>query len=98
MQKNDGLTKADKIREGIVQPLSASSEKIRFGAPDGPRQRHGGKYDGQSPLEYSGHEAVAGFLAFPTSIREFKSVKDLARHFHVTRMTIYRWGHDPDVI
>jgi hypothetical protein len=97
MQNNE-LTKVDQNHQGIVQAPNVLSEKNRFGAPDGPRRHRNEKYDGQSPLEYPGHEAVANFLALPKSIRQFRSVKDLAKHFHVTRMTINRWGHDPDVI
>lgn len=84
--------------QGIIEAPKTQSEKIRYGAPDGPRRRRSEIYDGQLPLEYPGHEAVARFLASPRSIRQFKSTKDLAKHFQVSRMTIFRWGHDPDVI
>lgn len=73
------------------------SRKIRYGAPDGPRNNRQ-DYDGHEPLEYPGHEAVAQYLASPKSIREFKSDNHLAKHFRVSRMTICRWKHDPDVI
>lgn len=50
------------------------------------------------PLEYPGHEAVAQFLAFPESQGEFKSFKAIAKHFKVTRMTVYRCSKDLDVL
>lgn len=74
------------------------SQKIRYGAPDGPRKKRWENYDGHQPLEYPGHEAVAQYLASPRMLREFKSDRHLAKHFRVSRMTICRWKHDPDVI
>jgi hypothetical protein len=90
--------KQDQTLRGNVEPLEVQSEKIRYGAPDGPRHKRRGKYDGRSPLNYPGHEAVAQYLAAPKSLREFRSDMDLAKHFQVTRMTIYRWKNDVDVM
>ena len=98
MQTKNRLTKEDQDHQGIVEANNPLSRKARFGGPDGPRRNRSEEYDGQSPLEYPGHEAVAHFLAEPKSIRQFKSVKDMAKHFHVSRMTIFRWGHDPNVV
>ena len=75
----------------------AQSGKTRFGAPDGPRQNHS-KTDRREPLEFLGHETVAQFLATPKSQREFKSITALARHFNITRMTVYCWMNDIDVM
>src|ERR1700730_16401090 len=70
---------------------AAQSEKIRSGAPDGPRQCRRMSHDRREPLEYPGHETVAQFMATPQSMREFKSVTALAKHLGVTRKTIYCW-------
>jgi hypothetical protein len=98
MQKQNRLTKNSQDHQGIDETSKAHLRKIRYGAPDGPRRPRGEKCDGHEPLEYPGHEAVAQYLAAPKSLREFKSDSDLAKHFHVSRMTICRWRHDPDVI
>jgi len=84
--------------QGTLQSQQVATEKIRHGAPDGPRRQRSETYDGSSPLEYPGHEAVAQYLAAPKSLRELKSDTDVADYFQVTRMTIFRWKRDPDVI
>jgi hypothetical protein len=81
-----------------IESSNAPSEKIRHGAPSGPRQKRRDRYDGREPLPYVGHEAVAQFLAAPTSLRKFKSLAALAAHFKVTRMTVHRWKQDSDVM
>ena len=98
METKNGLPKERHDLRGIAESNNPLSRKARFGAPDGPRRRRSEKYDGQSPLEYPGHEAVAHFLASPKSIRQFKSANDLAKHYDVSRMTIFRWAHDPNVL
>jgi hypothetical protein len=98
MQNKNIITKEANDHQGILEDPKALSKKVRFGAPDGPRRHPREKNDYQSPLEYPGHEATAQFLATAKSIREFKSDEDLAKHFHVTRQTIFRWRHDADVI
>jgi hypothetical protein len=55
-------------------------------------------YDGSKPLGWPELEAVAQFLATPKPIREFKTFVDLAKHFNVSRMTIYRWSRHVDVL
>jgi len=90
--------KQDQSLKGNVEPQKEQSEKIRVGAPDGPRRKRKGKYDGSSPLNYPGHEAIAQHLAAPKSLRQFKSDIEFAKHFQVERMTVYRWKQDPDVI
>jgi hypothetical protein len=72
-------------------------EKLNFGPPPGPPKCHK-DYDGHSPLEYAGLEAVAHHLAEPKSLRQFKSDSDLAKYFRVTRMTIHRSKKNIDVI
>ncbi len=90
--------KPDETLPGNLESLKEHSGKIRFGASDGPRRKRKGKYDGSSPLIYLGHETVAQHLALPKSLRKFKSDGDIAKHFSVERMTVYRWKKDPDVI
>ena len=75
----------------------AQSGKTRLGAPDGPRQNRGSS-DRRKPLELPGHEAVAQFLATQKSLREFKTVTALAKHFNITTKTIYCWMKDDNVM
>jgi len=89
--------KEDQTSQDSIEPLGIPSEKIRYGAPDGPRKTHRPHYDGREPLEYPGHEAVAQFLATPESHREFNSITAVAKHFNVSRVTVYRWTQDIDV-
>jgi hypothetical protein len=84
--------------EGAVGNPSGLSEKVRYGAPDGPRQKRRPRHNGREPLDYPGHEALAQFLAAPKSDREFKSLTALANHFNVTRNTAHRWKRDIDVM
>jgi hypothetical protein len=77
---------------------AAQSEKIRSGAPDGPRQCRRMSHDRREPLEYPGHETVAQFMATPQSMREFKSVTALAKHLNLARKTIHCWMNDVDVM
>ena len=90
--------KIDKKRKGIAAAPKAQSEKVRYGAPCGPRITESENYDGRTPIEWPGHETVAQYLAAPKSLREFKSDSDLAKHFQVNRMTVHRWKNAPDVI
>ena len=85
----------DKNNQHDSSITDPQSRKVRYGAPDGPSKD---RRESHEPLEYPGHEAVAQFLAAPRALREFKSDNDLAKHFGVTRMTIYRWKQNPDVI
>jgi hypothetical protein len=39
-------------------------------------------------------EAIAEYLATPKSIRQFKSFGELADHFNISRMTVYRHSKD----
>ena len=82
----------------IVSTADMRSKRIRNVAPNGPRKKRREKHDCSEALEYPGREALAQFLATPRSLREFGSYNDLAKHFEVTRMTIFRWKQDTDVI
>jgi hypothetical protein len=90
-------TEEPENHEGMVGSAEEQSEKIRYGAPDGPRPEGSEDYNGHTPIEYPGLEAVAQYLAAPKSLREFKSDNELAKYFDVTRNTIQRWKHHPDV-
>jgi hypothetical protein len=90
--------KEDQPPQDNVEPLKVDSEKTRYGPPDGPRKNRQPGYDGREPLEYPGHEATAQFLATPESEREFDSITALAKHFDVSRTTVYRWTQDIDVL
>ena len=46
----------------------------------------------------AGREALAQFLAASRSLREFKSYSALANYFHMSRMTIYRWTLEVEVM
>ena len=78
--------------------IDAQSKKIRYGAPDGPRENRRENYHGREPLEFLGHEAAAWFLAVPKNLREIKSIAALAKHFSVTRKTVHYWMKDIDVL
>jgi hypothetical protein len=92
------MTQDQKAR-GKVEPPNLQSEEIRQDASDGPRRKREGKnYDGSSPLSSPGHEALAQYLAAPKSLRKFRSDIEFAKHFQVTRMTVYRWKQNPEVI
>lgn len=62
------------------------------------RRRRKRNYDGTKPLEYPELEALAEFLSTPKQFREFRTFADLAEKFDVSRMTIYRWSRDADVL
>jgi hypothetical protein len=88
----------DKNKQQNSNGTDVHSEKIRYGAPDGPRNKPRKYYDGREPLEFPGHEATAWFLAVPEALRDFKSISALARYFNVSRVTVYRWTRDIDVM
>ena len=54
------------------------------------------KQDKTKPLDLPEDEAIAQYLATPKSIREFKSMTDLAMHFNISRMTVHRRTKDLD--
>ena len=96
-QKNEVVREVQNHEENFEAP-NAPSKKIQHATPSGPRQKRRYSYDGSEPLAYAGHEAIAQFLAAPTSLRKFKSLTVLAAHFKVTRMTVHRWRQDIDVM
>lgn len=58
--------------------------------PAVPPRKHKRKQDKTKPLDSPEDEAIAQYLATPKSIREFKSITDLAEHFNICRQTFYR--------
>jgi hypothetical protein len=96
------------MKNGIPNPVNPLTtqpdaelrepQKIRYGAPNGPRRTERENLDRREPIPYPGHEAVAQYLAAPDSERQFRSVQELADHFHVTRKTIYAWRKDEFVL
>lgn len=56
------------------------------------------EYDGTEPLDDPADEAIAQFLAAPQEFRQFKSVSALAKHFNLSRMTVYRRKENVDVV
>lgn len=59
-------------------------------SPAHPSRKRKRKFDKSTPLDSPEAEAIAQYLATPKSIRDFKSLTDLARNFNVSRMTVYR--------
>jgi len=56
------------------------------------------KFNKTRPLDPPSDEAIAEYLATPKSIREFKSFSELAKHFDISRMTVYRRSKDSSVL
>jgi hypothetical protein len=94
--------------EGFV--FEATNQQTRFkrdpgsklrawgDTPDHTRRKRKQEYDGTTPLECPELEAVAEFLVTPKPIREVKTFTALAKNFGVSRMTVYRWTKDEDVL
>ena len=55
-------------------------------------------YDRTKPLDPPEDEAIAQYLSTPKSIREFKSFSELATHFNISRMTVYRRSKDSSIL
>jgi hypothetical protein len=98
---SDDKSKTPDVSESIPGPTveanDALPQEARSATPDVSRIKRRENFDGSQPLDYPGHEAVAQFLAAPKQFRRFKSVTALAKHFDVSRMTVYRWAQDLDV-
>jgi hypothetical protein len=54
--------------------------------------------DCTKPLNSPEDEAIAEYLSTPKSIRQFKSFIELAEHFNISRMTVYRRSKDLRVL
>ena len=83
------LTGADQANNALPQ--------TRLDPPEHPRKRKR-KSNKKKPLEPPEDEAIAEYLSTPKSIREFKSYGELAKHFNISRMTVYRRTKDPAIL
>ncbi len=95
-QKKQEVTES--ISGAAAEANNPRPQETCSATPDGPRKKRRKNYNGSQPLDYPGDEAVAQFLAAPKQCRQFKSVAALAKHFDVSRTTIYRWAQDRDVV
>lgn len=66
--------------------------------PPNPSKKRKRKFDKTKPLDSPEDEAIAQYLATPKSIREFKSFSELAAHFNISRMTVYRRSKDSSIL
>jgi len=94
---SDDKSKIPDVSESISGPTveanDAQPQETLAAIPGASRERRE-NYDGSQPLDSPGHEAVAQFLATPKQFRQFKSTTALAKHFAVSRTTVYRWVKD----
>lgn len=88
----------ESISGAAVEANSSLPQEAGLPTPDGPPKKRRKKYDGNKPLDFPGHQAIAQFFAAPKQFRRFESCAALAKHFHVSRMTVYRWARDRDVV
>ena len=65
--------------------------------PDPPR-KYKRKFNKKRPLDSPADEAIAEYLATPKSIRQFKSFTELATHFNISRMTVYRRSMESNIL
>jgi hypothetical protein len=66
--------------------------------PPDPLTKQRRRFDKTKPLNSPEDEAIAQYLATPKSIREFKSFSELAAHFNISRMTVYRRSKDSSIL
>jgi hypothetical protein len=87
------------IESGPTEPVqtNGSVPQTTVNPPDLPRKRKR-KPNKTKPLDSPEDEAIAQYLATPKSSREFKSITDLAKHFNISRVTVYRRTKDLDVL
>lgn len=92
---NDKETRIDEIELGTTQAVR-ENEVAPQAAPNPPDllRKRKRKPDATRPLDTPEDEAIAQYLTTPKSIREFKSLTDLAKHFGICRMTVYRRTKD----
>lgn len=88
----------ESISGAAVEANSSLPQEAGPATPDGPPKKRRKKYNGNKPLDFPAHEAIAQFFAAPKQFRRFESCAALAKHFHVSRMTVYRWARDRDVV
>lgn len=94
MSDNSEITR-DIIESSSTQAVqdNDAASPAASNPPDPPRKRKL-KQEITKPLDSPEDEAIAQYLTTPKSIREFKSLTDLAKHFGISRMTVYRRTKD----
>jgi hypothetical protein len=92
---NDHENPSDVIAPSLTKAVRANDAATQAAPnpPNLPRKRKR-EPDKTKPLDQPEDEAVAQYLSTPKSIREFKSLSDLAKHFGISRMTVYRRTKD----
>lgn len=86
----DPEDKSDAIEAGSEPQTSPNR-------PDSPR-KYKRKFNKTKPLDSPADEAIAEYLSTPKSIRQFRSFTELAEHFTISRMTVYRRSKDPRIL
>jgi hypothetical protein len=96
---NQYQTKRDVVESGLTQAAQENDTEPQatLNPPEPPRKRKR-IFDRTRPLESPEDEAIAQYLATPKLIREFKSITELAAHFKISRMTVYRRTKDLAVL
>lgn len=85
----------DVIESSAAQAAPAGEAKPHAAPnPSDLLRKQKGKLDRTKPLDSPEEEAIAQYITTPKSIREFKSFTDLANHFGISRMTVYRLSKD----
>jgi hypothetical protein len=85
----------DVIESSTTQAAPAGEAKPHAAPnPSDLLRKQKGKPDRTKPLDSPQDEAIAQYISTPKSIREFKSLTDLAKHFGISRMTVYRRTKD----
>jgi hypothetical protein len=99
------MNRDQQMADNSIEPISAAidangtrPQEDRSDAPDDALIEHRTDRDGSERLDDPAHEAIAQFFATPLQFRRFKSVRALAEHFGVSRMTIYRRAENVDVV
>jgi len=84
VQPNDGGPNTRSV-EASVHPEPSEARLQPSSIP--PRRKR--KYNKKRPLEPM-DEAIAEYVAMPRTLRQFKSLDEIAKHFNVCRMTVHR--------
>ena len=92
MNRND----RNSIESPSAAPIEVNSSQPQ--PPDGQEIVRRTDYFGAEPLDDPAYETIAQFFAAPRQFRQFNSVNALAENLGVSRMTIYRWAENVDVV
>jgi hypothetical protein len=98
------MSQNGEIKRNIIEsspkqalPTNEATPQAASNPPDLPRKQKR-KQDITKTFDSPEDEAIAQYLTTPKSIREFKSLTDLAKHFGICRMTVYRRTKDPIIL